>query len=173
MSASPPPARRSSSPTATESSPNSCRPGSTPTGIKITPHWREEFVRAGSRQPEIPVASRQYRNLFPGSPSNASWLISRGTVRIGDLRRQLNCASPTFIGDARSSRSGVETASGLQQTARVRGLEPDTRVPTDRHASRECAQPAGTGRYGMTPLVLARALAPFPIPVRTLDGLHL
>src|ERR1700730_7411514 len=134
MSASPRPVRPSSLPTATESSPNSCRRDSTPTGIKITPHWREEFVRAGSRQPEIPVASRQYRDLFPGSPSNGSWLTSRGTVRIGDLRRQLDRASPAFIRDARSSRSGVETASGLQPTARVRGLEPDTRLPTDRYA---------------------------------------
>jgi hypothetical protein len=44
---------------------------------------------------------------------------------------------------------------------------------TRSHAAAADAMLAGLAFVEMTPLVLTRALEPFPVPVRTLDALHL
>ncbi len=65
--------------------------------------------------------------------------------------------------------------SSLQSAARIRGLEPSARLRSGEHARRTTFArfSRSVDMTEMTGPTLARALEPFPIPVRTLDALHL
>ena len=121
--------------------------------------------------------------LPPGAPPRSSRSVMTleelladldDCVRTGDLCRQLGRSGRPPGRGAPSPRPCSGTSARSPADSRVRGVVPASRSRPER-TLRRCAREllARISLIELSPLVLTRALQPFPQRVRTLDALHL
>ena len=92
----------------------------------------------------------------------------------GDLPRHVGRARPPAVGGSTAARLPVAAAARRQPAARVRALDTARRAAPRRlygEMARRLLERLAI--LELAPNVLARAVEPFPAPVRTLDALHL